>query len=117
MSLPGTCAVPVCDRPALARGYCGGHYNRWRTGGSLDTPIKGSHKPRPLCTYEGCTRPRNTKGLCNVHWARKERGNVDAPVRVVNPGQGAAFRSAESHTLPGGTATRTTSAIERAGTW
>lgn len=88
MSLPDTCLVPVCDRPTLARGYCGGHYNRWRTGRPLDTPIKGDHKPRPLCTYEGCTRPRNTKGFCNVHWTRKEQGNVDAPVRFVNPDQG-----------------------------
>lgn len=95
MSLPKVCSVPVCDREAFARGYCGAHYNRWRTGKPLDSKIKGTAKPRPQCQYGGCVRPRNTGGLCNVHWTRKQKGDIDSPVRQVNPERGCLISSCE----------------------
>lgn len=32
-----TCAVEVCDRPVLARGWCSPHYQRWRKHGDPGT--------------------------------------------------------------------------------
>lgn len=41
-----TCSVEECDRPHTARGWCQGHYDRWRDNGDvhaevpLDRPVR-----------------------------------------------------------------------------
>ena len=32
------CSVPGCDHPRFARGFCGGHYSRWRRTGKVGEP-------------------------------------------------------------------------------
>lgn len=56
-----TCSVEICDREVFARGWCAGHYQRWRNHGDLrpDVPIKQyrkrgqkkKEKPRPQYGY------------------------------------------------------------------
>lgn len=48
------CAVPGCDRPQYARGFCSPHYRRWQTTGDVraDEPLrvaKYGKKKCPLC--------------------------------------------------------------------
>lgn len=42
------CTVPGCDREQVGRGWCDGHYSRWRTKGDLlvDVPLKSYDKNR-----------------------------------------------------------------------
>lgn len=80
MSKP-PCSVDECERKVLARNLCATHYQRWRTGAPLDTPIK--HKnPGALCTIDGCGRKRAGRGLCTTHFERQRQGvPLDRPVR------------------------------------
>jgi hypothetical protein len=36
------CQTPGCHHPKYARGWCKGHYKRWRDGGNTDTPLRPS---------------------------------------------------------------------------
>src|SRR5882757_8599654 len=67
-----TCTVSNCDRPVLARGWCGTHYARWRDAGSVreDQPIRVMVPKSGTCSVEGCPRPRHTKGFCTTHYWR-----------------------------------------------
>ena len=38
--MPINCSIPACPNFAFARGWCKTHYSRWRSGRSLDTPIR-----------------------------------------------------------------------------
>ena len=42
MATPNSCKVPTCDRAIVARGWCDGHYSRWRRHGDAqaDRPLK-----------------------------------------------------------------------------
>lgn len=42
----GACAVEVCERPAQTRGWCDGHYQRWKKYGTPGTEALGA-KARP----------------------------------------------------------------------
>lgn len=67
------CQVQECDRPALARGWCTAHYERWRKHGD---PLGGGafRKPRRqrrMCPVPGCGRESKTTGLCPMHYQRQ----------------------------------------------
>ncbi len=58
------CSVPNCGRKAVARGWCQGHWQRWRDHGDLksDQPLTKSHP-----------------GAANSHWKggiQKSRGRT-----------------------------------------
>ena len=68
------CEVEGCDRLHMARGYCVGHYHRWKNGATdhqMAIPLYGMQKGRPIptsCTVTGCpSRPRS-HGLCSAHY-------------------------------------------------
>lgn len=64
-----TCTIPDCGKPVIARGWCEGHYRRWRRHGS---PVGGRHV-RTGCRVEECTEPHDSHGLCAVHRERWRR--------------------------------------------
>ncbi len=45
MSTMKDCSIPLCPRPARARGWCRLHYNRWLTHGDPMMVRKGGVKP------------------------------------------------------------------------
>ena len=74
------CSIPLCGKPRVARGWCAGHYSRWKYHGDVnpDAPL-GSTRARPQCTVSGCQNPHVAKGLCGTHYSRKQKhGDVNA---------------------------------------
>lgn len=85
----GTCSVPNCPRSVLARGWCAGHYGRWKRTGDVqaDQPFRKSERRTPgaACSIRGCERPAGSLGMCVGHYTRLRRhGDTfeDAPIRV-----------------------------------
>lgn len=73
------CSVEGCEKPVLARGWCGKHYARWRKHGDPDF-VSWTVQRRPadgLCTVGGCNRPYYFSGVCVGHYARKRRRMSD----------------------------------------
>lgn len=77
------CSVGACDRVVVARGWCSGHYDRWRRRGDVqaDRPLP-ERRPRGTCR---CGRPAYARGWCEAHYRRHLRGGDaadDVPVRA-----------------------------------
>lgn len=77
-----TCSVNGCGKRQVARGWCSGHYQRWRTHGDPVAPPQG-RPPRRTCSVDGCDELSNARGLCGLHYQRARR-NGDLP--DVEPG-------------------------------
>ena len=78
------CTRPGCDRPHVAKGFCGGHYARWKRGADLDAPMRTPWRGQiGACLQDGCDRPKHSRGYCKTHHARLWRGTtaMDAPLR------------------------------------
>lgn len=82
------CRVDGCDRPVGkrgARGFCCGHYSRFRRHG--DPGPADFKKPSPQigpCSVNGCENPKKTSDLCSGHYSRlKTCGDTmpDKPLR------------------------------------
>lgn len=60
------CKVEGCDRPYRSRGWCHGHYTRWRLGKPVDGPLVGEIPGwRPPKATLGHTRDRLLAG-CRI---------------------------------------------------
>ncbi|HEX6256257.1 MAG TPA: HNH endonuclease [Euzebyales bacterium] len=84
---PTTCAVPTCEHPVEARGWCHGHYLRWHRTGDVqpDKPLTRRTQPE-TCTVDACGRRCHSRGLCKAHHKRLQAtGSVqaDVPIRSV----------------------------------
>ena len=83
------CAIDGCDRDHIARGYCGGHYNRYRLGKPIDGPIRFNNRtgiPIP-CSIDGCDKDVIARGFCTMHYERVINGITDMrpePLRIRN---------------------------------
>lgn len=60
--MAGVCTIEDCTSPALARGWCAKHYNRWQRHGD---PLVTSRQPPtgPGATHKVCPRCGDTKSL------------------------------------------------------
>lgn len=71
-----TCSIPDCENEALARSWCGTHYQRWRVHGD---PLKARPKAKldgdrlAICRIDGCENPAHAMNLCNGHYLRSRR--------------------------------------------
>jgi len=62
------CKAGGCSRAAVARGWCHGHYMRWRNGQPVDGPLRSDIDVQE-CSYEGCQRPaRRGNTVCKAHY-------------------------------------------------
>ena len=70
------CSIDGCDRKHRARGYCGWHYQKAISAGTLQL----IDRPKS-CRIEGCMRGHKANGLCNFHDNRKRKGMPDWDTR------------------------------------
>jgi hypothetical protein len=86
-----TCAAEGCERQAVTRGWCHGHYLRWSRAGTTSDGVPLDRRPPALCDVADCSRPHHSHGLCRSHLERARRhGDVDPerPVSRRPPGGG-----------------------------
>lgn len=81
------CSVEGCERQAKSRGWCHGHYQRWRRTGQVeDEAPLGRRRHHPVCSVPDCDRDTYAKALCNTHYRRLlNTGDArpDQPIRIV----------------------------------
>lgn len=67
-----TCSIEGCEKPSVARGWCGTHWRLWRRNGAPEyQPIV--HR---TCSEDGCGREHAARGYCINHytqWKRRQR--------------------------------------------
>ena len=74
------CEVEGCEREHCARGYCSWHYQRHKSGQSIDAPHR-LHIPKKYCKANACKRKHSANGYCKLHWHRERKGiPMDAPL-------------------------------------
>jgi hypothetical protein len=82
------CAGKNCPNPAIKKGYCEGHYKRFRLGKPMDNPLdprRHNGAQARQCLVVGCqTKPVEARsGYCWSHAYRAKRGlPMDRPVRT-----------------------------------
>ena len=71
-----TCTIPGCGKKHDARGYCSGHYQKWRAYGD---PLVNKRQ-RSFCSVDGCGRDHAAKGYCRAHYYRwRKEGDAGPP--------------------------------------
>ena len=81
---PVPCAVDTCDRVAVTRGWCHGHYLRWSRTGDVRADVPLTRVPSARCGVPDCGRAAHTAGLCRSHYRRRLKGDLDdRPLRQV----------------------------------
>lgn len=76
------CGIDNCERPALARGWCGAHYQRWKKHGD---PLGSTpRRQRAQCSVDQCSREAEAHGLCVTHVSRLRRTGTaeDRPLAI-----------------------------------
>lgn len=68
-----TCSVEGCLRLAAVRGWCKGHYQRWRLTGEAGPAGFRVVVPGALCSVGGCGGRALARGLCHAHYERARR--------------------------------------------
>lgn len=73
------CGAEGCERPSRARGYCQGHYFRWRRGSEINGPLQvHTYPPDAQCSVDDCAEPPKARWLCKKHHARVVRnGDIE----------------------------------------
>lgn len=67
------CSVLDCERKGYAKGYCSGHYNRFRLHGDAKAGILlRGRKTNVYCLVETCTEASFSSGLCCNHFYKSQ---------------------------------------------
>mgnify|MGYP001590097428 CR=1 FL=1 len=81
------CLAKNCKRTdVVAKGYCAAHYQRYREGRSLATPLRRqqSAPSNGLCTIGDCIKPHMARGYCSMHYMRwRLRGSATKPLSIL----------------------------------
>lgn len=86
------CAVPTCDKPRASRGWCQGHYLRWKVHGDVDAdrPL-GVKRPQGSiqCSVENetgrCANSARARGWCQGHYQRWKKNGTPGAVALRRP--------------------------------
>lgn len=78
MATDRLCSIPGCGKPQVARGYCGGHYMRWRRHG--DPLSGGTAHGEPERFYREVVLPYG--GQSCLFWPYGKAGKGYAKMRV-----------------------------------
>jgi hypothetical protein len=82
------CSVEVCNRAAVAKGYCQAHFlwsktNDW----AVPTHSIASRAPRTYgdvqCSVSGCERVIDARGLCKSHYVWSKRHGWEVPAHAL----------------------------------
>ena len=75
------CSVDWCDKKHYSKGFCQGHFSRWKRGADMDKPWVLKGEPRPNCTIWDCGRKHYARGYCTLHYSRLLSGfDLLAPI-------------------------------------
>ena len=72
------CRIPGCGKQHDARGYCSGHYQKWRVYGD---PLVNKRE-RSTCSVPGCERLHAAKGYCATHYYRVQRTGTPGDAKI-----------------------------------
>lgn len=65
------CSQEGCGRSHKTAGLCGPHYERWRRGADLSTPVRQYERGERICKVDGCERERDGSATyCGMHQNR-----------------------------------------------
>lgn len=82
--MPNKCSVDGCNRDSKERGWCHGHYQRWKRNGDLKSNRPLGRRTEGACRVDQCDRSIYARGLCAPHYRRQmHSGDVraDQPIR------------------------------------
>lgn len=70
--MPKICSVEGCTKEAHCKGWCWGHFGRWKNhgdplGGGTYREYKNKGEP---CSVDGCEKEAFSRGYCKKHYAR-----------------------------------------------
>lgn len=96
------CSVKGCEKPSKQKGWCWGHYTRWRKYGDPEISKRATPDANPpeTCTIDGCQMPNLAKGLCSKHYSRVYRHSDADTLKIL--GKGEAVDWLRSHVFHGG---------------
>ncbi|HWA68089.1 MAG TPA: HNH endonuclease [Mycobacteriales bacterium] len=78
------CSVDGCERDAKERGWCHGHYQRWKRLGHVQAERPLGRKTQGTCKIGTCERTIYARGLCAPHYRRQMAGGdvrAEQPIR------------------------------------
>lgn len=66
------CGVDSCEQPRRGKGYCAGHYQKFKKyGDPLGGPGSGRKIQHEFCTIDECGKKHTAQGLCMMHYRRQ----------------------------------------------
>lgn len=78
------CTIEGCTKiDQLRRGWCHAHYERWRTTGSVGSPIIASYGQS--CQVDDCANQHVGLGFCNKHLGRFHKHSDPTIVKYYRP--------------------------------
>jgi len=69
------CSIEGCGKPSKQKGWCWGHYSKWRKYGDPHTQRRATpdiYGP-VTCVADGCDKAVLARGLCSKHYHRMHR--------------------------------------------
>jgi HNH endonuclease len=80
-----SCAVTGCDRDAVTRGWCHGHYQRWVRLGDVRADRPLGRRVNDICSVDDCASDAVARQLCRTHYRRllaTGDARADVPIKV-----------------------------------
>ncbi len=68
------CKIEGCEGKHEAKGYCQGHYKRYKRNADISVALVKRNTRAKMCSIAGCKDQHKAKGLCLFHYGRKRQG-------------------------------------------